>query len=373
MCMRRFQKRFSLVNMNKIIFRRIIEYICIVLLAFVLVGCGEKDSAKDEMGDDTISGDSLSDNNGESVSENAGSTMRKDLEITVNFPYGKRTGFYTGETLSGNDIPEGEGSFKTVGNDNIPWEYSGQWANGLPEGSGVCKWEDGAEYRGQYKNGQWNGSGEYYLNGELWFKGTFEDDKCIDIDREMANSYNPNNLQAVHWGVRGFYIPDSWKYKVKDDNKVLIKTDDGTNIIVAKHSNSKSSNKGERLSLKKAFESTYSKFGTPEILEEKSDRLYELAYKYLSDDNIFPVEVSAYAFDKGRDCFVVTTFATNSTKDYYDDSKCIVDSFSSWKRLSKNLSGNGDLNQRDEIIPVNLEGTRNGKDIFVHTEPISED
>jgi len=355
------------------LFNRLTKYFCILLLAVVLAGCGDKDAdntADSESAELSENGTLSSDEAG-SVSSNSSNSIKQDMEITVNFPYGKRTGVYTGQTLSINDVPDGTGRFKTVGTDHITWEYSGQWVNGLPEGFGSCRWEDGAEYVGQYQNGQWNGYGEYYLNGELWFKGTFKDDKCVDIDRELANSYDPGSVQAVHWDVRGFYIPDSWSYKVKDENKVLIKTDDGTNIVLEKHPSSAWENKGEKAAIKNAFDKTYKRFGMPEMTGENSGSMYELAYKYLDDNNVFPVEVSAYAFDKGRDCFVVTTFATDSVKDYYEDSKCIADTFSSWKRISKNAGGSGNGQDREEIMPVSLEGTKNGKEAYFHSNPVA--
>ena len=65
-------------------------------------------------------------------------------------------GEYTGETADG--IPEGYGLFSSSNAEGTPWHYIGQWQNGKMHGNGLTVWETGAQEKGVYSNG-------YYLKG----------------------------------------------------------------------------------------------------------------------------------------------------------------------------------------------------------------
>lgn len=74
---------------------------------------------------------------------------------TVHFIDKNRTGTYSGNVLDG--VPTGQGKFDASTDDNIDYEYSGEWKDGIMNGNGSWIY-DGGDY--------WNMEGNF-VNGEF--------------------------------------------------------------------------------------------------------------------------------------------------------------------------------------------------------------
>jgi len=154
-----------------------------------------------------------------SFSVNAEQVISKN--IIINFPFGERTGTYTGNLENG--IPEGNGKFESVNTNGEKWYYEGEFQNGIFMGNGKIVWDNGSKQEGTYSNGEitygkqylydkliyegnwangefngegksyendklvyegnwansyFNGDGKFYKDGTLYFEGTFEDGKA---------------------------------------------------------------------------------------------------------------------------------------------------------------------------------------------------
>lgn len=60
--------------------------------------------------------------------------------LSVKFKEGDADGNYKGEVLNG--IPNGNGTFFAVTDDNSKYTYKGEWKNGIFNGDGTLKWDD---------------------------------------------------------------------------------------------------------------------------------------------------------------------------------------------------------------------------------------
>ena len=95
-----------------------------------------------------------------------------EKEMTLQFSFGERTGIYTGEIAEG--MPNGEGKFTTLNDENIGWFYEGKWANGHFEGLGTTVWDDGFKETGEYKNDELEGPGQEFWNGVMVYDGNYQ-------------------------------------------------------------------------------------------------------------------------------------------------------------------------------------------------------
>lgn len=103
-------------------------------------------------------------------------TKVEDEKITLQLPYGDRTGTYTGEM--NHDLPNGEGVFKTKNESGEKWQYEGEFVDGLFEGKGKSVWKSGQIHEGTYSGGWLNGEGSVTnTEGKLVYKGNFKDDE----------------------------------------------------------------------------------------------------------------------------------------------------------------------------------------------------
>lgn len=143
-------------------------------------------------------------------------------EITITFPYGDRTGYYTGSTVDG--LPDGYGVFETQNEEGYRWVYIGDFEDGIFSGWGETFWEAGSDRElGIYENGlmqegssrgasvDWTitglfGNGErqtftgklYNANGQLIFDGRVEDGIFIE-----GTLYNDIDGSVVAEGTFG--------------------------------------------------------------------------------------------------------------------------------------------------------------------------
>ena len=96
-----------------------------------------------------------------------------DVELTLSFSFGERTGLYTGTRTD--DLPHGVGRFSTVSLQGVVWTYTGGWKDGHFHGQGTCVWEDGFMEEGEYQNDALHGEAREYINGVLRYEGGFSD------------------------------------------------------------------------------------------------------------------------------------------------------------------------------------------------------
>lgn len=68
------------------------------------------------------------------------------------------SGLYTGEWDKKNERPNGTGTFAM---ENDGGTYEGEWVDGVAEGQGTIKWDNGDHYEGEWKDGMRNGQGTY--------------------------------------------------------------------------------------------------------------------------------------------------------------------------------------------------------------------
>lgn len=74
-----------------------------------------------------------------------------NLEVTIPFSFGSRTGVYTGEIIDG--MPDGYGCFRTTNPEGEAWVYIGEFSNCDMNGQGETFWSVGQYQSGIYKNG----------------------------------------------------------------------------------------------------------------------------------------------------------------------------------------------------------------------------
>ncbi|RYY34948.1 MAG: hypothetical protein EOP46_11690 [Sphingobacteriaceae bacterium] len=85
-------------------------------------------------------------------------------------PAPKEAGYYTGSTSSS---CQGDCS-ETLVAKNKSFTYTGNTLNGVPNGTGIIKWDVGT-YTGEVKDGRPNGEGSTTWNNGLYHKGTYSD------------------------------------------------------------------------------------------------------------------------------------------------------------------------------------------------------
>ncbi len=93
------------------------------------------------------SGASITGNNNNSSNINSSGNV-SNKELTINFSFGERIGTYSGEFV--NNLPNGQGTFKTKNTENQGWTYEGEWVNGHFQGEGKTTWNDGTMEIGTY-------------------------------------------------------------------------------------------------------------------------------------------------------------------------------------------------------------------------------
>lgn len=94
-----------------------------------------------------------------------------DMELTLDFQFGARTGRYTGELSGG--LPDGSGTFASVNDEEVEWTYTGEWSNGHLEGFGTTVWREGWSEEGLYSNDYLNGEAAEYRYGTVIRRGTY--------------------------------------------------------------------------------------------------------------------------------------------------------------------------------------------------------
>jgi hypothetical protein len=99
----------------------------------------------------------------------------KDLDMTLDFSFGQRTGTYTGEVKDG--LPDGQGTFSNIEDGQVTWFHEGAWVAGHMEGQGKRTWvQDPVQsQQGAYSNDLLNGEGSATYNGVVFRSGTFKD------------------------------------------------------------------------------------------------------------------------------------------------------------------------------------------------------
>lgn len=122
----------------------------LVLISISLIGCGEG-------------------NRGKTNTENV--TAK---EMSLDFSFGARIGTYTGPLK--NELPNGEGTFKSKNEDNNSWIYTGNFVDGHFDGEGTTTWSNGQKQLGTYKNDKLNGTAKLFSeNDVLLYEGIWKD------------------------------------------------------------------------------------------------------------------------------------------------------------------------------------------------------
>ena len=86
-------------------------------------------------------------------------------------------GMYTGELADG--LPEGDGLFICQTPDGKSWTYEGRFVKGVFEGPGRLTWTDGSVRDGQFSGGKLNGFGKYIdPDGATIYEGEWKDNEC---------------------------------------------------------------------------------------------------------------------------------------------------------------------------------------------------
>lgn len=114
-----------------------------------------------------------SENTGENVSASpdASATTVTDLEITISFEFGDRSGTYTGEMRDG--LPDGQGTFSTQNAEGVGWIYDGGWRQGHMYGEGSTMFDSGYSEAGWYEDDNLNGQGKLFQDERLTYEGGF--------------------------------------------------------------------------------------------------------------------------------------------------------------------------------------------------------
>jgi|GEM_PF-3963587 len=72
-------------------------------------------------------------------------------EISLELPYGSRSGLYTGSLVDGS--PDGHGVFESQNAAGEYWVYVGNFSDGIFHGNGYSFWESGQVEKGEYEQG----------------------------------------------------------------------------------------------------------------------------------------------------------------------------------------------------------------------------
>ena len=109
--------------------------------------------------------------------------------IEIDFPYGVRTGYYTGSSLDG--IPSGYGLFESQNSSGQKWHYIGQFENGTFNGNGSTYWEFDSDHEiGTYVNGSLSEGDMYTANTTALYQGVFEGNGSATLEGKVYNSNN---------------------------------------------------------------------------------------------------------------------------------------------------------------------------------------
>jgi hypothetical protein len=115
----------------------------------------------------------------------------KDLDMTLDFSFGQRTGTYTGEVANG--LPDGQGTFSNIIDGKVTWVHEGAWVAGHMEGQGKRTWveEPAFSQQGTFSDDLLNGLGRTFYGGVLFQSGTFENGGLIhgDAYTDMGTRY----------------------------------------------------------------------------------------------------------------------------------------------------------------------------------------
>jgi len=101
----------------------------------------------------------------------AAATVVTDLEITISFTFGDRTGTYTGEMRNG--LPDGQGTFRSQNAAGTGWVYDGGWRQGHLYGEGSTLFDSGYSEAGWYEDDNLNGQGKQFQDERLIYEGGF--------------------------------------------------------------------------------------------------------------------------------------------------------------------------------------------------------
>ena len=107
----------------------------------------------------------------EAVSESPSMSEVSEVELTLQFSFGERTGVYSGEMADG--LPHGQGTFSTQNEEGTAWVYEGGWREGHLYGEGTTTFETGYMEVGWYEDDNLNGQGSLYQDGRLTYEGEF--------------------------------------------------------------------------------------------------------------------------------------------------------------------------------------------------------
>lgn len=275
----------------------------------------------------------------------------ENLEITLDFPYGERTGFYSGELV--NRIPEGIGTFKSTNDTGDGCTYEGQWKNGVFDGCGSCLWDNGKFYSGYYKNGEEDGEGTVYQDGIYQYSGIFSGGQLLSLYRDTVNINENEPYQYVQIHDMGFQIPASWTYESLDNGTIHIKMDDYENasILFNEYSDMDISDDTIQEKIKGFYINDYGQY-YPRYRLVTEDSSYGMVPEYnfhmtfYSDDDL--VDVYVDSFIRSDKTYMTTTVMPGAGNNYYEAAKCIQGTLKGWQYIQQ------------DIATQKLDETRNG-------------
>jgi hypothetical protein len=96
-----------------------------------------------------------------------------EMDLTLAFSFGERTGVYTGDMVDG--LPHGYGTFESRNAQGVGWVYEGGWEMGHLMGEGTTTFETGYKETGWYENDNLNGQGSLYQDDVRTYDGEFTD------------------------------------------------------------------------------------------------------------------------------------------------------------------------------------------------------
>ncbi len=99
--------------------------------------------------------------------------VAEELPLTLSFAFGEADGTYSGEMTGG--LPNGQGTFTVINEDDLSWIYVGMWVDGHFSGEGVRTWDDGYSRGGTYAGDQVNGTGWQAWDGNTEYEGSYAD------------------------------------------------------------------------------------------------------------------------------------------------------------------------------------------------------
>ena len=277
----------------------------------------------------------------------------------------------TGQYFEGRYVdgkPGREGLLKWINKETKKqWTYEGEFQEGsyaMFEGQGKLYKEGRLVYEGVFKNGEFNGEGKYYegdkmyegvfvdgtLNGEgkcyeqneLIYEGTFENGKCIFINREKTFDFGNNKQGFIKWGKYGFRVPKLWKIETKKkDSIVFIPNNDEEARVSVTYSEKVDLSKEDvrkkvkmehvknRLLLLEGDDYRLNEEGTEEKSYLRRNRY--CIHLFIYNENNLISEEYAYFYTRDDNTFLVTTELGNSKYDYSKDAERVIESLLDWQ------------------------------------------